>query len=736
MQWEPTHDSSSASSTHSTQQQHQQQHQPSQQPAFESADDELHSMFRPTPHHHSNGQHASQPPSPPSFQDPFVRQPANAPQRRSSKQLQRAPIPPHQQSTSPPNGTSSSNYYPDSHASHPQQPAAAPANAPSNPGQPRHSLNTHANRASVSYDRADPAHPQGRLASPSAQPNYLPQTASGSYSRRPSYAGPASSADSPYPMPSHRPSIANSQSSGDRDRDREPVTIFMEDYRGAADGEPEHLLAEVTISLRASQHNDGFWANAQELVNELQNGPSRIDGPARVFCRRGKYKHCFLRLSETSQVECVPSSLQISPEMSIQVMIESNKHSQHRSGGPYIIPARGTAGRIASPRASTQYDLPAGQGLVHGRDSDAYHPQHYSSATSPQLRHVSHAIAADVRRGSAPVPINSPPLHRKRSIPDSSPTAMVVDIDDRPTKRPSISNLSQGGGSGYASSQYVSAKPPSYGPRPSTGGGPLPPQAGPSSYDPYPSPPGGYGDNGRERTPTQSLSNPNSINDLKGASSTAKEHSPPPGSRGFDDGQWRAPRAQVNTAIANWLKPQIQREDGYAEFMHSKGHVLTVPQLLRVYGFAQRQIQKWNNQRTPDNADGCPLKKIGKSNVLQALGRQTSWGSDCEQTLAFVEKYGPGGPREMERVVALVHGKVMPGEKEGSVYFLSVLRDVDREWRAANETRQHTGAQSGGESMDEDQRRSSLESGSATSQNGGEPSAHSPQQHFGHQHAG
>lgn len=118
--------------------------------------------------------------------------------------------------------------------------------------------------------------------------------------------------------------------------------------------------------------------------------------------------------------------------------------------------------------------------------------------------------------------------------------------------------------------------------------------------------------------------------------------------------------------------------------MHSKGHVLSIPQLLRVYGFAQRQIAKWNNQRTPEGADGCPLKKIGKSNVLQALGRQTSWGSDCEQTLAFVEKYGPGGPRETERVVALVNGKVMPGEKEGSVYFLQVLREVDKEWRATN----------------------------------------------------
>lgn len=60
--------------------------------------------------------------------------------------------------------------------------------------------------------------------------------------------------------------------------EREAVTIFMEDYRGAHDGEPEHLLAEVFIPLLNSTTHDGYWANAQELVDELQAGPSRIDG--------------------------------------------------------------------------------------------------------------------------------------------------------------------------------------------------------------------------------------------------------------------------------------------------------------------------------------------------------------------------------------------------------------------------------------------------------------------------
>ncbi|KZW00305.1 hypothetical protein EXIGLDRAFT_604602 [Exidia glandulosa HHB12029] len=97
----------------------------------------------------------------------------------------------------------------------------------------------------------------------------------------------------------------------------------MEDFRVPNDGEPEHLLAEVVIPLRTSATHDGYWANAQELVEQLQLGPSRIDGPAKVFCRRGKYKHCFMRMSDANDVECQPSSLQISPELSIQITIEA-----------------------------------------------------------------------------------------------------------------------------------------------------------------------------------------------------------------------------------------------------------------------------------------------------------------------------------------------------------------------------------------------------------------------------
>lgn len=676
-------------------------------------------------------QPAAQPPDPPEFQDPFMRQ-ANS-QRRSSKPLARAslshqppagqPAPQQQQLAMSP-VASTSGYYPQNEL--PQYPSSRDHPPPQSTPMAQHHpqqlpqqppAQQHQSRAQ--YERADPAYTQGRVSSPSV-PHYAAQQAS--YSRRASYGAVAPNEPVPMQVPRHR----NIPLAPPPSVDRESVTIFMEDFRSTSDGEPEHLLAEVIIPLRTSATHDGFWANAQELVEQLQAGPSRIDGPAKVFCRRGKYKHCFMRMSDASDIECQPSSLQISPELSIQITIEANRapHASQYRAAPYHVPAR------RSPRQSIPSDgAPIAQPVpsrelvpieVYPHSTHHHHTTPASSMSGPS-KHAGARVISPIdtshRRDSAPI---SPP-HRKRSVTDRGPDSPTgMDLDERPTKRPSITSLSQSAGgygqgpqqqaaqqpgsqqpvsAGGAQGGYYSSKPPSQaqygGPRPSTSGGIGPQQAAPppppqsasarAQHEGVASPPAGSSDSGtRERTPTQSLSNPNSHSNLKGDAAGGKEPSSPTVRGSFDDGQWRAPRAQVNTAIANWLKPHIQREEGYSEFMHSKGHVLSIPQLLRVYGFAQRQIAKWNNQRTPENAEGCPLKKIGKSNVLQALGRQTSWGSDCEQTLAFVEKYGPGGSRENERVVALVNGKVMPGEKEGSVYFLQVLREVDKEWRNAN----------------------------------------------------
>lgn len=39
------------------------------------------------------------------------------------------------------------------------------------------------------------------------------------------------------------------------------------------------MLAEVRVPLKQAENDDeGLWADAQEVSEELQKGPSRIDG--------------------------------------------------------------------------------------------------------------------------------------------------------------------------------------------------------------------------------------------------------------------------------------------------------------------------------------------------------------------------------------------------------------------------------------------------------------------------
>lgn len=54
------------------------------------------------------------------------------------------------------------------------------------------------------------------------------------------------------------------------------LTLLIEDVRS---GVPDHQLAEIKVILRPGEDPDGgFWANAKEVCETLQAGPSRIDG--------------------------------------------------------------------------------------------------------------------------------------------------------------------------------------------------------------------------------------------------------------------------------------------------------------------------------------------------------------------------------------------------------------------------------------------------------------------------
>ncbi|KAF9529415.1 hypothetical protein CPB83DRAFT_812263 [Crepidotus variabilis] len=98
------------------------------------------------------------------------------------------------------------------------------------------------------------------------------------------------------------------------------VTLLIEDMRGQ---EPDSQLAELKVPLKRSDDEDnGWWADAKDIAEQLQSGPSRIDGPARAFTMRGKYRQFILRVTADNKDEFVSANVAISAQKTLDVMVE------------------------------------------------------------------------------------------------------------------------------------------------------------------------------------------------------------------------------------------------------------------------------------------------------------------------------------------------------------------------------------------------------------------------------
>ncbi|KAH9832316.1 uncharacterized protein C8Q71DRAFT_714207 [Rhodofomes roseus] len=91
------------------------------------------------------------------------------------------------------------------------------------------------------------------------------------------------------------------------------------------------MLAEVRVPLKqADNPEDGYWANAQEVSDELQAGPSRIDGRAKVYAMRGRFRQYFLRITPENGLECDSANLKSSLERVLELFVEDvSIHSAH-----------------------------------------------------------------------------------------------------------------------------------------------------------------------------------------------------------------------------------------------------------------------------------------------------------------------------------------------------------------------------------------------------------------------
>ncbi|KAH9944742.1 hypothetical protein B0H21DRAFT_694636 [Amylocystis lapponica] len=96
------------------------------------------------------------------------------------------------------------------------------------------------------------------------------------------------------------------------------LTLLIDDLRNG-----ESQLAEVRVPLKAPDNpEDGFWADAKEVCSELQASPSRIDGEAKVYAMRGKFKQYFMRVSSEGDIESMSANLKVSKERTLEVFVE------------------------------------------------------------------------------------------------------------------------------------------------------------------------------------------------------------------------------------------------------------------------------------------------------------------------------------------------------------------------------------------------------------------------------
>ena len=147
-------------------------------------------------------------------------------------------------------------YYVHTQPTHGPAYAASPSPAPAPPKEKRHKSRSHRHR--------EPPPPQ----------QYSPST---------TYVPTPVPAPAPQTIPQPQPST----------RVVRILTLLIEDKRQHHwhDDEDESLLTEVRVPLRPADPGDtGMWADAQEVSEELQKGPSRIDGAFRVIIyMRGLY---------------------------------------------------------------------------------------------------------------------------------------------------------------------------------------------------------------------------------------------------------------------------------------------------------------------------------------------------------------------------------------------------------------------------------------------------------------
>ncbi|KAI0930659.1 hypothetical protein AcV5_007317 [Taiwanofungus camphoratus] len=502
------------------------------------------------------------------------------------------------------------------------------------------------------------------------------------------------------------------------------LTLLIEDARSGAS-----LLAELRVPLKpADSAEDGFWADAKEVSDELQSGPSRIDGRAKVYTMRGKYRQYFLRVTPENGNDCTSANLRVSRERTIEIFVEDNplpggikseyQYSPPRFERELLTPVTDT---MASPSPAP---MVAPRPLMSFR-TDNFHEHRaddYGDAQpyNPRKRRRSNSSRSSTSEafGAQQIQHQHPPYQYYHSSPYSqeSPVSRTSPLPQHsPMSRQSPLPSSPPRSSPAPSQRFSSSHMPSAFDQPHYSHHEQPFSHGESPYLPGPSPSkkSKYSTvDSREESPRERLgyawshSRTSSIEDEPpavptSAMSTSLHQSgnvfslptPQSDSGGTPSSQENASLPSVAPASPDISQPELDnnvgmylrsifcKEPAWDKFVEGRKRVLRMSEQLEQYRYVKSKFDEYTQRCTPTDLEGAPSVKINRTQVMRAFNLPLSWGEDGLETLALTAMYGPGGKRcEDPRVLTMLE-EVPPISTGMQVKkYLALLREIHSRW--------------------------------------------------------
>jgi hypothetical protein len=173
----------------------------------------------------------------------------------------------------------------------------------------------------------------------------------------------------------------------------------------------------------------------------------------------------------------------------------------------------------------------------------------------------------------------------------------------------------------------------------------------------------------------------------------------------------------MHDKVASFLQDKLMEDTlDWNEFSRDRADVASLSNaaLLRIYWFAQRQLETWAGSRLPKHLNNKKVEIVScqcfsvfdvswaiffltvimsdfsQGHVLDALGVTDDWYRECNETLSLVIAYGERGKRwESPRVVAACRDRAPPKSRYpshgtessgGLTDLLMLLREVHEEY--------------------------------------------------------